>query len=163
MGISKNYYLLAFIKYPVEILLYSLECKKNRFGKIAPININPAPKIRSPQFLEEKNHVPFDISRVYYLYDTPSGAERGGHAHYDLQQLIIAVSGSFDVIIDDGSNSERITLLRPDEGLLISSMIWRELKNFSGGAVCLVLASNLYSESDYIRSYDEFRNIVRKS
>tara|TARA_B100000989_G_C19531178_1_gene469986 strand:- start:169 stop:555 length:387 start_codon:yes stop_codon:yes gene_type:complete len=114
-------------------------------------------------FLEEKNHVPFDISRVYYLYDTPSGAERGGHAHYDLQQLIIAVSGSFDVIIDDGSNSERITLLRPDEGLLISSMIWRELKNFSGGAVCLVLASNLYSESDYIRSYDEFRNIVRKS
>ncbi len=114
-------------------------------------------------FLEEKNHVPFDISRVYYLYDTPSGAERGGHAHYDLQQLIIAVSGSFDVIIDDGSNSERITLLRPDEGLLISSMIWRELKNFSGGAVCLVLASNLYSESDYIRSYDEFRNIVNKS
>ena len=107
--------------------------------------------------------MPFDISRVYYLYDTPSGAERGGHAHYDLEQLIIAVSGSFDVIIDDGFNSERVTLLRPDEGLLISSMIWRELKNFSGGAVCLVLASNLYSESDYIRSYDEFCNTVKKN
>mgnify|MGYP001968319806 FL=1 len=136
--------------------LKSKNCRLMKLNKI----IDPRGNIT---FLEEKNHVPFDISRVYYLYDTPSGAERGGHAHYDLQQLIIAVSGSFDVIIDDGSNSERITLLRPDEGLLISSMIWRELKNFSGGAVCLVLASNLYSESDYIRSYDEFRNIVRKS
>tara|TARA_X000000950_G_scaffold59407_1_gene72021 strand:+ start:9777 stop:10205 length:429 start_codon:yes stop_codon:yes gene_type:complete len=136
--------------------LKSKNCRLMKLNKI----IDPRGNIT---FLEEKNHVPFDISRVYYLYDTPSGAERGGHAHYDLQQLIIAVSGSFDVIIDDGSNSERITLLRPDEGLLISSMIWRELKNFSGGAVCLVLASNLYSESDYIRSYDEFRNIVNKS
>ena len=136
--------------------LKSKNCRLMKLNKI----IDPRGNIT---FLEEKNHVPFDISRVYYLYDTPSGAERGGHAHYDLQQLIIAVSGSFDVIIDDGSNSERITLLRPDEGLLISSMIWRELKNFSGGAVCLVLASNLYSVSDYIRSYDEFRNIVRKS
>lgn len=136
--------------------LKTKNCKLLKLNKI----IDPRGNIT---FLEEKNHVPFDISRVYYLYDTPSGAERGGHAHYDLEQLIIAVSGSFDVIIDDGFNSERVTLLRPDEGLLISSMIWRELKNFSGGAVCLVLASNLYSESDYIRSYDEFCNTVKKN
>lgn len=136
--------------------LKTKNCKLLKLNKI----IDPRGNIT---FLEEKNHVPFDISRVYYLYDTPSGAERGGHAHYDLEQLIIAVSGSFDVIIDDGFNSERVTLLRPDEGLFISSMIWRELKNFSGGAVCLVLASNLYSESDYIRSYDEFCNTVKKN
>ncbi|URQ73771.1 FdtA/QdtA family cupin domain-containing protein [SAR86 cluster bacterium] len=136
--------------------LKTKNCKLIKLNKI----VDPRGNIT---FLEEKNHVPFDISRVYYLYDTPSGAERGGHAHYDLEQLIIAVSGSFDVIIDDGFNSERVTLLRPDEGLLISSMIWRELKNFSGGAVCLVLASNLYSESDYIRSYDEFCNTVKKN
>ena len=136
--------------------LKTKKCKLLKLNKI----IDPRGNIT---FLEEKNHVPFDISRVYYLYDTPSGAERGGHAHYDLEQLIIAVSGSFDVIIDDGFNSERVTLLRPDEGLLISSMIWRELKNFSGGAVCLVLASNLYSESDYIMSYDEFCNTVKKN
>ena len=136
--------------------LKTKNCKLLKLNKI----VDPRGNIT---FLEEKNHVPFDISRVYYLYDTPSGAERGGHAHYDLEQLIIAVSGSFDVIIDDGFNSERVTLLRPDEGLLISSMIWRELKNFSGGAVCLVLASNLYSESDYIRSYDEFCNTVKKN
>ena len=136
--------------------LKTKNCKLIKLNKI----VDPRGNIT---FLEEKNHVPFDISRVYYLYDTPSGAERGGHAHYDLEQLIIAVSGSFDVIIDDGFNSERVTLLRPDEGLLISSMIWRELKNFSGGAVCLVLASNLYSESDYIRSYDEFCNTIKKN
>ena len=124
-------------------------------------------KIEDPRgnitFLESKKHIPFDISRVYYLYDTPSGAERGGHAHYDLEQLIVAVSGSFDVLIDDGQNKEIITLLRPDEGLLISSMIWRELMNFSGGAVCLVLASNLFEESDYIRDYNEFLNTLNQT
>lgn len=111
-------------------------------------------------FLESNKNIPFEISRVYYLYDTPSGAERGGHAHYDLKQLILAVSGSFDVVIDDGKNREIIKLLRPDEGLFISSMVWRELKNFSGGAVCLVLASNFYDESDYIRDYHEFIKIL---
>ena len=124
-------------------------------------------KIEDPRgnitFLESKKHIPFDISRVYYLYDTPSGAERGGHAHYDLEQLIVAVSGSFDVLIDDGQNKEIITLLRPDEGLLISSMIWRELMNFSGGAVCLVLASNLFEESDYIRDYNEVLNTLNQT
>ena len=124
-------------------------------------------KIKDPRgnitFLESNKHIPFEISRVYYLYDTPSGAERGGHAHYDLKQLIVAVSGSFDVVIDDGKNREIIKLLRPDEGLLISSMVWRELKNFSGGAVCLVLASNFYEESDYIRDYHEFVKILNQS
>ncbi len=138
-------------------------CKSLEVKNCSLIKLN---KIEDPRgnitFLESKKHIPFDISRVYYLYDTPSGAERGGHAHYDLEQLIVAVSGSFDVLIDDGQNKEIITLLRPDEGLLISSMIWRELMNFSGGAVCLVLASNFYEEADYIRDYNEFIKILNQ-
>ena len=100
--------------------------------------------------------IPFEIKRVYYLYDVPGGGERGGHAHKQLSQLIIAMSGSFDVILDDGENKKRIHLNRSYQGLYVCPMIWRELDNFSSGSVCLVLASNLYSEDDYFRNKHDF-------
>ena len=104
----------------------------------------------------ENDTIPFEIKRVYYLYDIPSTATRGGHAHKQLQQILIAISGSFDVILKDGITEERVTLNKPNKGLLIESNTWRELENFSSGAVCLVLASQVFSEEDYIRDYDEF-------
>lgn len=107
-------------------------------------------------FIEGRSHVPFDIARVYYLYDVPGGAERGGHAHRELHQLIIAMSGSFDVILDDGIEKRRFHLNRSYQGLLVVPMLWRELDNFSSGSVCMVLASNRYDESDYYREYDEY-------
>ena len=100
--------------------------------------------------------MPFDIQRVYYLYDVPGGAERGGHAHKALHQFIIAMSGSFDVVLDDGQGKKRIHLNRSYYGLYVCPMIWRELDNFSSGSVCMVLASNLYDEADYYRDYEEF-------
>lgn len=118
------------------------------------------PKITDPRgnltFIEANWHVPFDIQRVYYLYDVPGGAERGGHAHKALHQLIIATSGSFDVVLDDGLHKKRVHLARPFNGLYVCPMIWRELNNFSSGAVCMVLASSKYDETDYYRNYDEF-------
>lgn len=118
------------------------------------------PKISDPRgnltFIEGNRHVPFDIQRVYYLYDVPGGAERGGHAHKALHQLIIAMSGSFDVLLDDGKNKKRVHLSRSYNGLYVCPMIWRELDNFSSGSVCMVLASNKYEESDYYRDYGEF-------
>lgn len=107
-------------------------------------------------FVEGGIHVPFDIKRVYYLYDIPGGAERGGHAHKALHQLIIAMSGSFDVMLDDGREKKRFHLARSYYGLYVCPMIWRELTNFSSGSVCMVLASNLYDENDYYRNYEEF-------
>ena len=104
----------------------------------------------------ENNVIPFDIKRVYYLYDIPSSAIRGGHCHKKLQQVLIAISGSFDVVLNDGQIQKTITLNKPDKGLLIENYTWRELENFSSGAVCLVLASNVYDESDYIRDFDVF-------
>lgn len=119
------------------------------------------PVIQNPQgnltFIEEQRHVPFPIVRVYYLYDVPGGAMRGGHAHRGLEQLIVAISGSFDVILDDGSKRKTITLNRSRIGLYMPPMIWRELVNFSSGSVCMVLASAYYDEADYYRDYDEFR------
>jgi dTDP-4-dehydrorhamnose 3,5-epimerase-like enzyme len=107
-------------------------------------------------FIEEESQIPFAIKRVYYLYDVPAGSERGGHAHIALNQIIIALAGSFDVELDDGKTRKTFSLNRPYEGLYICPGIWRELKNFSSGSVCLVLASNLYSEDDYYRDYDQF-------
>ncbi len=112
-------------------------------------------------FIEGGVHVPFDIKRVYYLYDVPGGAMRGGHAHKQLQQVIIALSGSFDVVLDDGQTRQKVSLNRGYHGLYMSNMIWRELENFSSGAVCMVLASEHYLESDYIRDHDEFLRTVR--
>ncbi len=123
------------------------------------------PKIADPRgnltFLEGNRHVPFAIERVYYLYDVPGGAERGGHAHLNLHQLIIAMSGSFDVVLDDGHATRRFHLNRSYYGLYVCPMIWRELDNFSSGSVCLVLASNKYDEADYIRDHAEFLARVR--
>ena len=106
--------------------------------------------------VENSVAVPFDVNRVYYLYDVPGGESRGGHAHKELRQLIIAASGSFDVVLDDGKIKRRFTLNRPYQGLSLVSGIWRELNSFSSGSVCLVLASLKYNENDYIRDYSEF-------
>ncbi|MBR5087222.1 MAG: WxcM-like domain-containing protein [Muribaculaceae bacterium] len=110
--------------------------------------------------VENANQIPFDIKRVYYLYDVPGGEERGGHSHKKLKQFMIAISGSFDVIIDDGARQKCITLNRPYMGLLIVPGIWRIINNFSSGAVCLVIASEHYDESDYVRDYDEFLKLT---
>lgn len=119
------------------------------------------PRINDPRgnltFIEGGVHVPFEIARVYYLYDVPGGSERGGHAHKDLHQLIIAMSGSFDVLLDDGTATRRMHLARSYYGLYVCPMIWRSLDNFSSGAVCAVLASNRYDEADYYRDYDDFK------
>ncbi|HML05234.1 MAG TPA: FdtA/QdtA family cupin domain-containing protein [Methanobacterium sp.] len=109
-------------------------------------------------FIESNEHVPFPIQRVYYLYDIPGGESRGGHAHKDLEQFIIAANGSFDVVLDDGHNKERYHLNRSYYGLYIPNLIWRELDNFSSGSVCLVLASKPFEEEDYIRDHEVFKN-----
>jgi hypothetical protein len=114
-------------------------------------------------FIEGGNHVDFDIRRVYYLYDVPGGAERGGHAHRELQQLIIAMSGSFDVVLDDGNIRQRFHLNRSYMGLFVPELIWREIDNFSSGSVCMVLASERFDEADYFREYDDFADAVRVS
>ena len=106
--------------------------------------------------IEGQENIPFDIRRIYYLYDIPGGETRGGHAHRELNQLIIAASGSFDVLLDDGINKKIVKLNRPDFGLMVVPGIWRELFEFSSGAVCLVLASHLYNIDDYLRDYKEF-------
>ncbi len=103
--------------------------------------------------------VPFSVNRIYYLYDVPGGESRGGHAHKELQQVIIAVSGSFDLIIDDGKNKKTFNLNRPHSGVLMPKGLWRELDNFSSGSICLVLASHSYDENDYIRNYEDFKKL----
>ena len=123
------------------------------------------PKIGEPRgnltFIEGGRHIPFEIKRVYYLYDVPGGAERGGHAHKELHQFIIAMSGSFDIVLDDGREKKRFHLNRSYYGLYVCPMIWRELDNFSSGSVCMVLASNLYGESDYYRDYNDFLRAIK--
>lgn len=108
--------------------------------------------------IDGKKTLPFEIKRVYYLYDIPGGEARGGHAHKELFQLIIAASGAFDVLLDDGQNKKIVSLNRPDFGLIVVPGIWRELLEFSSGAICLVLASTIYIEKDYIREYKDFLN-----
>ena len=134
---------------------------KNR--SIDDVEIVSIPKIideegRGKLSVIEKSIVPFEIKRVYYLYDVPSDAFRGGHAHKNLIQFMIALSGSFEVKIDDGSNNKKVMLNKPNQGLLIPSGIWREMDNFSAGSVCLVLASEFFDESDYFRDYNTFLN-----
>lgn len=123
------------------------------------------PRVNDPRgnlsFVEGDVHVPFPIRRVYWLYDVPGGAQRGGHAHRGLEQVVIAMSGSFDLVLDDGAITQRFHLNRSHAGLYIPSMVWREIDNFSSGSVCMVLASQVYAEDDYIRDRDAFRAEVR--
>ncbi len=123
------------------------------------------PRIEDPRgnltFIESDNHIPFDIKRVYYTYDVPGGSERGSHAHKQLQQLIVAMSGSFDVVLDDGKQQKRFHLNRSYYGLYVPSMMWRTIDNFSSGSVCMVLASDLYDENDYFRNYEDFLATVK--
>ena len=123
------------------------------------INLISIPKIednRGNLSVIENDVIPFEIKRVYYLYDVPAGAERGGHAHIDQKEFLIALCGSFAVVLNDGQNQQIVSLNKPYEGLLINQGIWRELNNFSSGSVCLVIASAVYDEQDYIREFDEF-------
>lgn len=129
------------------------------------VEIIDIPKIsdtRGNLSVVEKNTLPFDIKRVYYLYDIPSDSFRGGHAHKEQLEFLIPLSGSFEVVVDDGYKKETVMLNKPNRGLLIPTGIWRELQNFSSGSVCLVLASDVFSEEDYIRSYDDFIKSILK-
>ena len=135
----------------------------NRFvSDVHNCNVVELTKIHNPAgnitIVQNGKHQPFDVKRVYYLYDVPGGSERGGHAHKALYQLIVAASGSFDVILDDGRNKKIIQLNRPYYGLLVVPGIWREIVNFSSGAICLVLASDKFKMDDYIRDYNYFQN-----
>ena len=129
------------------------DCKIVNFPKVTDYRGNLS-------FIEENRQIPFKIKRVYYLYDVPSGATRGGHAHKNLQQLVIALSGSFDIILDDGVQRRKFFLNRPHYGLYIPPKVWRELENFSSNSVALSLVSEVYDESDYIRNYDSFKTWV---
>lgn len=126
------------------------------------INLPKVEDYRGNLAIIEKDVVPFDIKRVYYLYDVPSSAKRGGHAHKDQIELLIALSGSFDVILKDGKTTQTVTLNKPDKGLLIKTNVWRELENFSSGSVCLVVVSDVFKEADYIREYDDYLTYVNR-
>lgn len=131
---------------------------------LADAKLIDLPKIADPRgnltFIETQCQVPFEIKRVFYLYDVPGGESRAGHANRELEQFIVAASGSFDVVLDDGCESRTWSLCRSYYGLYVPGMIWRELDNFSSGSVCLVLCSELYDADDYYRDYDEFRRAV---
>lgn len=137
--------------------------KSSNFSKmtnLSDIQLLEIPKIqdrRGNLSVVEGDTIPFVSKRAYYLYDVPSGSKRGGHAHIEQQEVLIALSGSFDVVLKDGKNTNTITLNKPNVGLLIVSGIWRELKNFSCGSVCLVFSSGEFNEEDYIREYKKFR------
>jgi len=124
------------------------------------------PKITDPRgnlsFIEGGQHIPFEIKRVYYLYDVPGGSDRGAHAHKNLHQFVVAMSGSFDIVLDDGKEKRKFQLNRSYNGLYICPMMWRDLDNFSSGAVCMVLASEHYEEADYIRDYQQFLTLANK-
>lgn len=125
------------------------DCKIENFPKISDVRGNLT-------FIEGQNHIPFEIKRLYYLYDVPGGSERGGHAHKNLHQVLIAMSGSFDVVLNDGQMTRRYHLARSYYGLYLTPMIWREIDNFSSGSVCAVLASERYDEDDYYRDYEDY-------
>jgi dTDP-4-dehydrorhamnose 3,5-epimerase-like enzyme len=129
------------------------ECKIINFPVVHDVRGNLS-------FIEENRQIPFQIKRVYYLYDVPSGATRGGHAHKALHQVVIALSGSFEIILDDGYNKRSFFLNRPHYGIYIPPRVWRELENFSSNSVALSLVSEVYDESDYIRNYDAFKSYV---
>ena len=124
------------------------------------------PKISDPRgnltFIEGAKHIPFEIKRIYYLYDVPGGAHRAGHAHKVLHQVLVALSGSFDITVDNGFSQTKFHLNRSYQGLYIPAMVWRDIDNFSSGAVCLALASTFYDESEYYREYDSFRRAVQE-
>ncbi|MFC1516561.1 FdtA/QdtA family cupin domain-containing protein [Thermodesulfobacteriota bacterium] len=139
---------------------------KNGIGKPMETTIEDCELLNLPKIAEkgrgaityiyENEHVPFDITRLYYTYDVPGGESRGGHAHKELQQLIVSVMGAFDVVLYDGQSKKKVRLDRAYYGLYVPRMIWRELENFSSGGICLVLASSPYDENDYIRNYNSF-------
>ncbi len=132
---------------------------KSEMSSITDIQVLDIPKIhdtRGNLSVIEGEVIPFAMKRVYYLYDVPSGAERGGHSHKEQQEFLVALSGSFTVVMTDGKTKKSVTLNKPNEGLLIANGIWRELENFSSGSVCLVIASDVFEEADYIREYREF-------
>lgn len=131
-----------------------------KYKKIEDIDLIDIKKIRDRRgnlSVIEGQFLPYSIERVYYLYDVPSDAYRGGHAHKEQQEFLIALSGSFEVVLDDGENKKSVLLNKPNKGLLIPTGIWRELENFSSGSVCLVLSSGKFLESDYIREYEDFK------
>jgi len=132
---------------------------------VSDCRIIELPKIRDDRgnltFIENSRHIPFDVRRVYYLYDVPGGASRAGHAHKELHQFLIAMSGSFDVHVDDGTQTETHHLNRSYYGLYVPPLTWREIDNFSSGSVCLALASEYYDEADYFRDHDAFLRAVR--
>ncbi len=135
--------------------------------KISSCRIIDFPKITDARgnlsVIEENKNIPFEIKRVYFLYDVPSGATRGGHVHKKCQQLIIALSGSFTVVLDDGFKRKSFFLNRPHYGLYVPPGIWRELENFSSNSIALSITSELYDENDYIRSYEEFKQTAKNS
>lgn len=131
------------------------ECRIIELPKVVDVRGNLS-------FIEGGMHIPFDIARVYYLYDVPGGSDRGSHAHKNLHQFIVAMSGSFDVVLDDGVEKKRFHMNRSYSGLYVCPMMWRYLDNFSSGAVCMVLASARYDEADYIRNYEDFLSMARQ-
>ena len=134
--------------------------KRNTIGDCRIVDL---PKILDPRgnltFLESNKHAPFEIKRVYYIYDVPGGESRGAHAHIDTESVMIAMSGSFDIVVDDGQKRIKFQLNRAYYGLYLPKMIWRGMENFSSGAVCLVVASTFYSVEDYVRDYDKFKEL----
>ena len=157
----------SYYVYTVSYLtLIELEAMKHQTRK-DNCHIIDLPKIQDPRgnltFVEGKNHIPFSIERAYWIYDVPGGEIRGGHAYKNLHELVIAVSGSFDVMLDDGIQQRKYSLNRSYFGLYVPNLIWRSLENFSTNALCLILSSDIYREEDYIRNYTEFKKHVYRS